>query len=50
MKLVRWLVRLLSGDDDYPLSCAEWQIERVSARFGRRNAMGYPTRYHHGWR
>lgn len=50
MKLALWLVRFLSGEDSYPLSCGEWLAERITAQSGRRQAIVRSARVRQGWR
>lgn len=44
MKLVRWFVRVLSGEDGYPVNCAEWQVERLQTQYRRSHALLRSTR------
>lgn len=48
MKIARWIVRLLSGDDGYPLSCDEWLAERITAQRGVRHVALCSARRHNG--
>lgn len=50
MKITQWLLRWLSGDDGYPLSCEEWLAERVCAQRFRRHDVVRSARRQRGWR
>jgi len=49
MKIVRWFVRVLSGDDGYPLNCEEWQVERMQTHYRRSHALVRSNRRNGGW-
>jgi hypothetical protein len=50
MKIAQWIIRWLSGDDGYPMSCDEWLAERVHAQRVRGHGVVRSARRHHSWR